>query len=158
MAKITKESGLTFVQKIQFFIASGGRSIISGLVNSAFVKYYTDFLGLDPKYMGWVWLAFTVWAAINDPIFGLWLDKRPYKKGIGKYRPFFIGSIPALVSCDDRLSMGKPKLVTVGDLAVFVPCTLLMGICWHHVRNHLWGDLCELVLDHQRTCAGGSDR
>ena len=88
------ESGYTRRQKIQFYIGSGGRSIIDGLVNSAFVKYYTDFIGLEPKWMGYVFIVFTVWAAINDPIFGLWMDKRPYRKGIGKYRPAFIKSIP----------------------------------------------------------------
>ncbi len=88
------ESGYTRLQKIQFYIGSGGRSIISGLVNAAFIKYYTDFIGLDPKWMGYVFIAFTIWAAINDPIFGLWMDKRPYQKGIGKYRPVFVKSIP----------------------------------------------------------------
>lgn len=103
------ESGLTFVQKIQFFIASGGRSIISGLVNSAFIKYYTDFIGLDPRWMGYVWVVFTVWAAINDPIFGLWMDKAPYKKGVGKYRPFFIRSIPALVLVSIAFPWASPS-------------------------------------------------
>ena len=70
MTSNTSESGLSFVQKVQFYIGSGGRSIIGGLVNSAFVKYYTDFIGLDPKWMGYVYMFFTVWAAINDPIFG----------------------------------------------------------------------------------------
>jgi GPH family glycoside/pentoside/hexuronide:cation symporter len=94
MTSKINESGYTLLQKIQFYIGSGGRSIISGLVNAAFIKYYTDFIGLDPKWMGYVFVIFTVWAAINDPIIGIWLDKRPYKKGIGKYRPIFIRSIP----------------------------------------------------------------
>ena len=68
--------------------------IISGLVNSAFIKYYTDYVGLDPKWMGYVFIIFTIWAAINDPIFGIWMDRRPYRKGVGKYRPVFIKSIP----------------------------------------------------------------
>lgn len=88
------ESGLSRLQKIQFYIGSGGRSIIDGLVNSAFIKFYTDFIGLDPKWLGYVFIFFTVWAAINDPIFGQWLDKRPYRKGVGKYRPAFVKSIP----------------------------------------------------------------
>ncbi len=94
MASKINESGYTLLQKIQFYIGSGGRSIISGLVNAAFIKYYTDFIGLNPKWMGYVFVIFTIWAAINDPIFGIWMDKRPYKKGVGKYRPIFIKSIP----------------------------------------------------------------
>lgn len=147
MTETTKlaKSGLTFVQKIQFFIASGGRSIISGLVNSAFVKYYTDFLGLDPKYMGWVWLAFTIWAAINDPIFGLWLDKRPYKKGIGKYRPFFIGSIPALVFVTIAFPWASPSWSQLGiSLYLFLALTLwesagtMFGITYGSIAVNLF--------------------
>jgi Na+/melibiose symporter-like transporter len=47
------ESGLSWLQKVQFYIGSGGKSIIQGLVNTAFIKYYTDFIGLDPKWKGW---------------------------------------------------------------------------------------------------------
>jgi len=99
--KVVKESpitharsGLTFLQKVQFFIGSGGKSIIQGLVNTAFIKFYTDYIGLDPKWMGYIYILFTIWAAINDPVLGQWMDKRPYKKGKGKYRPLFIKSIP----------------------------------------------------------------
>ena len=94
MTDKVNESGYTLLQKIQCYIASGGRGIISGLVTAAFIKYYTDFVGLDPKWMGYVYIVFTVWAAINDPILGQWMDKRPYRKGIGKYRPVFVRSIP----------------------------------------------------------------
>jgi GPH family glycoside/pentoside/hexuronide:cation symporter len=78
-------------------LANGGRSIISALVNTAFLKHYTDFVGLNPKWLGTVFLIFTIWAALNDPIFGLWADKRPYRKGFGKYRPILIRSLPLLV-------------------------------------------------------------
>lgn len=41
------ESGYTLLQKIQFMLANGGRSIISALVNTAYIKFYTDFIGLE---------------------------------------------------------------------------------------------------------------
>ncbi len=119
------ESGLTFAQKIQFYIASGGRSIINGLVNSAFIKYYTDFIGLDPKWMGYIYIVFTVWAAINDPIFGHWADKRPYKKGVGKYRPIFIKSIPFLVVITLAFPWANPSWSQLGiSIYLFMALTL----------------------------------
>ena len=78
-------------------LANGGRSILSALVNTAYIKYYTDFILLDPKWLGTVFLIFTIWAAINDPIFGIWMDKQPYKKGIGKFRPVVVKSLPLLI-------------------------------------------------------------
>lgn len=139
------ESGLTFVQKIQFFIASGGRSIIEGLVNSAFVKYYTDFIGLDPKYMGYVWIIFTIWAAINDPIFGLWMDKAPYRKGIGKYRPFFIRSIPFWIVITLAFPWASPSWSQLGislylffALALWESAATIFGITYGAISVNLF--------------------
>lgn len=94
---LLNESGYTRLQKIQYMLANGGRSIISALINAAYIKFYTDFIGLDAKWLGIVFLIFTVWAALNDPIFGLWVDRRPYRKGLGKYRPVLIRSFPLLI-------------------------------------------------------------
>jgi glycoside/pentoside/hexuronide:cation symporter, GPH family len=97
MATKMKHSGLTLVQKIQFMLANGGRSVLNALVNTAYIKYYTDFVGLDPKWLGTVFLIFSIWAAINDPVFGIWMDKQPYRKGIGKFKPAVVKSLPLLI-------------------------------------------------------------
>lgn len=139
------ESGLTFLQKVQFFIASGGRSIISGLVNSAFIKFYTDYIGLDPRWMGYVFVVFTIWAAINDPIFGLWMDKTPYKKGVGKYRPFFIRSIPALVFITIAFPWASPSWSQLGisiylffALALWESAATIFGIAYGSISVNLF--------------------
>ncbi|MBN1246398.1 MAG: MFS transporter, partial [Anaerolineae bacterium] len=119
------ESGLTRLQKIQFYVASGARSIISGLVKSAFIKYYTDYLGLDPRWMGIVYVAFSIWAAINDPIFGFWLDKRPAREGVGKYRPAFIRSIPFWIVITLAFPWANPSWSQLGiSLYLFLALTL----------------------------------
>lgn len=57
------ESGYTRLQKIQFMLANGGRSIISALVNTAYIKFYTDFIGLEANALGIVFLVFSIWAS-----------------------------------------------------------------------------------------------
>jgi GPH family glycoside/pentoside/hexuronide:cation symporter len=121
----SNESGYTLLQKIQFYIGSGGRSVISGLVNAAFIKYYTDFIGLDPKWMGYVFVIFTVWAAVNDPIIGLWLDKRHYKKRIGKYRPIFIRSIPFWVVITLAFPWANPSWSQLG-ISIYLFIALML--------------------------------
>lgn len=145
MTEKTYESGLSFLQKVQFYIGSGGRSIIGGLVNSAFIKYYTDFIGLDPKWMGYVYILFTVWAAINDPIFGQWLDKRPYRKGIGKYRPAFIKSIPFLAVITLAFPWASPTWSQLGiSIYLFFALTLwetagtVFGITYGAIATNLF--------------------
>jgi Na+/melibiose symporter-like transporter len=56
MTDMVNKSGYTLIQKIQYMLANGGRSIISALVNTAYIKFYTDFIGLDPKWLGIVFL------------------------------------------------------------------------------------------------------
>ena len=139
------ESGLTLPQKIQFYIGNGGRNIISGLVNTAFVKYYTDFIGLDPKWMGYIYIVFSIWAALNDPIFGLWADKRPYKKGVGKYRPIFIYTIPFLVVITIAFPWANPSWSQLGiSIYLFLALTLwetastVVGISYGAIATNMF--------------------
>ena len=139
------ESGLTLVEKIQFILGSGGKTIVDGLVKTAFVKYYTDFIGLDPKWLGVVYIFFTVWAAINDPIFGLWMDKRPYKKGIGKYRPVFIRSLPILVFATLVFPWASPSWSQLA-ISLYLFCALtfwetaatLVGLSYGAIATNLF--------------------
>jgi len=139
------ESGLSRVQKIQFYIASGARSIVSGLVRSAFIKYYTDYIGLDPRWMGIVYVIYSVWAAINDPILGGWLDRRPYRKGIGKYRPAFVRSIPALIIVTVAFPWASPSWSQLGiSIYLFMALTLwetaatVFGIAYGAIATNLF--------------------
>ncbi|TAH74729.1 MAG: MFS transporter [Anaerolineaceae bacterium] len=55
------------------------------LIHNAFLKYYTDIIGLDPKFVGLLYMIFGIWNAINDPVIGVWLDRRKYSDRRGKY-------------------------------------------------------------------------
>ena len=139
------ESGLTRLQKIQFYIASGARSIISGLVTSAFIKYYTDYIGLDPRWMGIVFVIYSVWAAINDPILGIWLDKRPYKKGIGKYRPALLRAMPAWIVITLAFPWASPSWSQLAiSIYLFLALTLwetaatMFGIAYGAIATNLF--------------------
>jgi len=54
------------------------------LIHNAFLKYYTDIIGLDPKFVGLLYMIFGVWNAINDPVIGVWLDRHKYNEVIAK--------------------------------------------------------------------------
>lgn len=55
------------------------------LIHNAFIKFYTDIIGLDPKYVGIVYLIFGIWNAINDPAIGVLIDRFKFKKSRGKF-------------------------------------------------------------------------
>lgn len=57
----------------------------SVVIHNVYVKFYTDVVGLDPKYIGWVYLIFNIWNVLNDPVFGVLLDKMRYRPDKGKF-------------------------------------------------------------------------
>ncbi|NHB85503.1 hypothetical protein G7085_15180 [Tessaracoccus sp. HDW20] len=51
------------------------------IIHNVYIKFYTDVIGLSPQYVGWVYLVFNLWNILNDPIFGVMLDKMRYRPG-----------------------------------------------------------------------------
>lgn len=59
-------------------------NLSSVLIHNAFLKYYTDIIGLEARYVGLVYLIFGIWNAINDPAIGVLIDRRKYDERKGK--------------------------------------------------------------------------
>ena len=55
------------------------------IIHNVYVKFYTDVIGVDPQHIGWIYLAFNIWNVLNDPVFGVLLDKMRYRPGRGKF-------------------------------------------------------------------------
>ena len=83
-------------RKILINFVSAGGALLTVIVSSSFMKFYTDMVGLSPAIYGVVFLIFSIWNGINDPIIGYWADKRPFLTGLGKYIPLIRWSIPII--------------------------------------------------------------
>ena len=83
-------------KKILVNLISAGSAMLTVIVSSSFMKFYTDMVGLSPAIYGVVFLIFSIWNGINDPVIGYWADKRPFKTGSGKFRPLIRWSIPVI--------------------------------------------------------------
>ncbi|MBO7402363.1 MAG: MFS transporter, partial [Lachnospiraceae bacterium] len=88
---------LTFRQKL--FIALPGPASVMGqiVIHNALMKFYTDIIGLDAKYYGLIYMIYSVWNAINDPLLGAWIDKMRYNKKRGKYVYLMRVTAPAML-------------------------------------------------------------
>ena len=74
-------------------------NLSSVLIHNAFLKYYTDIIGLEAKYVGLVYLIFGIWNAINDPAIGVLIDRRKYDEKKGKLLYLMRVTVPiALIS------------------------------------------------------------
>jgi glycoside/pentoside/hexuronide:cation symporter, GPH family len=60
-------------------------SLSNVLIHNAYIKYYTDVIGLNVKLIGIVYLIFGIWNAINDPMLGVFIDRKKYSPRRGKF-------------------------------------------------------------------------
>ena len=83
-------------RKILVNLIAAGSALVTIIVNSSLMKFFTDVIGLSPALYGIVFVIFSIWNGVNDPILGYFADNRPYKKGQGKYRNLIRWSIPVI--------------------------------------------------------------
>ncbi|MDR1641419.1 MAG: glycoside-pentoside-hexuronide (GPH):cation symporter [Clostridiales bacterium] len=63
-----------------------GQNIVYVLVSQYLMMYYTDYKFMTPAAVGVILLLARVWDAVNDPLFGVIVDKTNMKSG--KFKPW----------------------------------------------------------------------
>lgn len=81
----TKPGQMSFGQKCLLALPGPASVLGSIIIHNTLTKYYTDIIGIDPVYIGWIYFIYNIWNAINDPLFGIWIDKMKYNEKHGKY-------------------------------------------------------------------------
>ena len=68
------------------------------LMSTIFSMFCTNALGIDPILLGTLFIVWTVWDALNDPLMGALMDKVFAKKQNpkGKFRPWILRATPLL--------------------------------------------------------------
>lgn len=89
--------GLSVGKKSLVAMSSGALALTGTVVHSSYAMYYTDFLGMPPAMIGIVYLLFTIWNAINDPLFGFLIERRKYHEKRGKYTYLMRVSAPLII-------------------------------------------------------------
>ncbi len=84
-------------RKIIVSLIAAGSTVISVIVNSSLMRFYISFVGFDSNLWAFVFIIFTIWNAINDPIIGYLSDKVKFIPGKGKYSRLVWWSIPTFV-------------------------------------------------------------
>ena len=76
---------MSFKEKL--ILALPGPASVIGpiIIHNSLMKFYTDLIGLDAKFYGWIYLLYSIWNAINDPLLGAYIDKMPFRRKRGKY-------------------------------------------------------------------------
>lgn len=101
--------GLTFAEKLSLALPGPALSLGGVLIHNVFIKYYTDIVGLESKYVAIVYVIYNIWNAINDPIIGAWLDKMKYRPKRGKYVYVMRVTVPVMVFFAFLMVLSSPS-------------------------------------------------
>lgn len=106
----------------KFFLAFPGMPVVIGntLIHNAYIKYYSDVIGLDVKFVGIIYLIFGIWNAINDPMLGVVIDRFRYTPKRGKYVYFMRVTAPLMIFSLFAMLFAQPSWNEWVIFAVFL--------------------------------------
>ena len=123
-------------ETLSFACAGFGRSMIYTLMSTFLLIFYTDAAKLDPVHAGTIILAARIFAALNDPVMGIIVDKT--KSKFGKLRPYLLFSPPLILIATAALFY-VPNCGYGGRLAYATVSYLMWGICFTIQDVPFWG-------------------
>ncbi len=105
---VFSHNGLSMKEKWYLALPGPALSIGQVLIHNVFVKYYTDVIGLDAKYVGWVYIIYNIWNAINDPLLGVYIDRKRYNEKHGKYIYILKVTVPFMAISSFAMMLSSP--------------------------------------------------
>ncbi len=109
-------TGSTFREKLTLALPGPASVIGPIIIHNAMIKFYTDIIGIDPKYVGWIYIIYNIWNAINDPLLGSWVDRMKYSEKRGKYVYLMKVTVPFMLLSTIGMFLTSPSW---GDWAIF---------------------------------------
>jgi GPH family glycoside/pentoside/hexuronide:cation symporter len=96
--------------KAKFFLAFPimPSALSNTLIHNAYIKYYTDMIGLDVEYVGALYFVFGIWNAVNDPLMGALIDRMRYTQKRGKYAYLMRVTAPVTVLAAFAMVFAQP--------------------------------------------------
>ncbi len=137
--------GIKAIEKIGYALGDAGGLLTFSLIGAFQNKFYTDVLGLDPKKIVVLILVARLWDAINDPIWGAFIDSRKPTKN-GRFRPYiFWFSIPLAIAA----TLMFLKIPGINYLVFAYISYILYGMMYTAV-NIPYGSLASVITDDEK--------
>jgi len=100
--------GLGFRDRLFLALPQAPLALSSVLIHNAFIKYYTDMVGLEAPLVGLIYFVFSLWNAINDPLLGLVIDRFPFRPGRGRLGYLMRVTFPLVVATSFAMLWAQP--------------------------------------------------
>lgn len=99
---------ISFKEKFALSLPLPAASLSSVLIHNVYIKLYTDIIGLHPFYVGLVYLIFNIWNFLNDPLIGIFIDRRKVDPKRGKFLYIMWVSVPFMLLCLVAMLFSQP--------------------------------------------------
>ncbi|MBE6740789.1 MAG: MFS transporter [Ruminococcaceae bacterium] len=147
MAEKSLTHGIKLKDKIGYALGDMGGLLTFALIGAFQNKFYTDTLGIDEGKIIVLILIARIWDAINDPLWGMFIQSRKPRKS-GQFRPWILGfSIPLAVSAI-FMFLKIPGLSSAQYLVYAYITYICYGMMYTAV-NIPYGSLASVVTDDE---------
>ena len=147
MAEKSLTHGIKFKDKVGYALGDMGGLLTFALIGAFQNKFYTDTLGIDEGKIIILILVARIWDAINDPLWGMFIQSRKPRKS-GQFRPWILGfSIPLAVSAI-FMFLKIPGLSSAQYLVYAYITYICYGMMYTAV-NIPYGSLASVVTDDE---------
>lgn len=144
--------GIKTKDKLGYALGDLGGLLTFSLVSSFLQMFYTDALHIPLEKITILMLAARIWDAVNDPMWGGFIDsRRPTRHG--RFRPYIMGaSIPLAVAA--ILMFTKLPGLTENQYLIFAYVTYIFYGMMYTGVNIPYGALASAVTDDQSERSG----
>lgn len=137
--------GITIKDKIGYALGDMGGLLTFGLVSSFLNMFYTDVLQIPLHQIMILMFIARIWDAINDPLWGSFIDSRKPTK-YGRFRPYILGaSIPLAIAA--VLMFTKIPGLSPAQYLIFAYITYIFYGMMYTGTNIPFGSLASVITD-----------
>ncbi|MCR5145162.1 MAG: glycoside-pentoside-hexuronide (GPH):cation symporter [Lachnospiraceae bacterium] len=144
----TATHGITTKEKMAYACGDFGGVLTFSLISSFLTMFYTDCMHIPLAQITVLMLIARVWDAINDPLWGGFIDSRKPTK-YGRFRPYVMwASVPLAIAA--ALMFFKIPGLTANQYLIYAYVTyILYGMMYTGV-NIPYGSLASVITDDPR--------
>jgi GPH family glycoside/pentoside/hexuronide:cation symporter len=139
--------GIKLKDKVGYALGDAGGLLTFSLIGSFLTVFYTDTLKIPLGQITVLMLVARIWDAINDPMWGAFIDSRKPTK-YGRFRPYiFWFSIPMAVAAG--LMFTKFDFIPQSKYIVYAYVTYIFYGMMYTAVNIPYGSLASVITDDE---------
>lgn len=147
MEEKQKTYGIKAIDKIGYAFGDMGGLLTFSLVSSFLTMFYTDILHFTSTSIMMLMLVARVWDAVNDPIWGAFIDSRKPTR-FGRFRPYILGASVPLALGAFMMFLKIPGLTNTQYLIFAYITYIFYGMMYTGV-NIPYGSLASVITSDE---------